>query len=98
MQHTSLLKLFRRILTILGLLCFAVPASPAEGNKPPSRKYSNVERLALPRLKVLHEDMLKLRAQRSAPAGLPGLNDYRCILHAHAEDSTHTGQGLRIKW
>ena len=25
---------------------------------------------------------------------LPGLNDYRCILHAHAEDSAHTGGTL----
>jgi len=28
------------------------------------------------------------------PPSLPELNDYRCILHAHAEDSTHTGGTL----
>ena len=38
--------------------------------------------------------MLKLQAQRiTIPARL-GWNDYRCILHAHAEDSAHTGGTL----
>jgi len=94
MQMKFLLQPTRTSLTILALLLFAIPALSAEGNKPPARKYSNVERLALPRLKAVHEDVLKLRAQRSAPAPLPGLNDYRCILHAHAEDSAHTGGTL----
>jgi len=66
----------------------------ADGNQPPARKYTNVERLALPRLKAAHEDVLKLRAQRKKVDPLPGLSDYRCILHAHAEDSTHTGGTL----
>lgn len=94
MQMKFLLQPTRTSLTILALLLFAIPALSAEGNKPPARKYSNVERLALPRLKAVHEDVMKLRAQRSAPAPLPGLNDYRCILHAHAEDSAHTGGTL----
>lgn len=81
-------------LTLLALLGFVQPALPAEGNQPPARKHSNVERLALPRLQAVHEDVLKLRAQRRKLDPLPGLNDYRCILHAHAEDSAHTGGTL----
>lgn len=81
-------------LAILALLCGPRPALSAEGNQPPARKYSNVERLATPRLKAVHEDVQKLRAQRSAIAPLPGLQDFRCILHAHAEDSSHTGGTL----
>lgn len=76
------------------LLAGSSAAPAAEVNQPPPRKYSNVERLELPRLKAAHEDVLKLRAQRVQPAPIPGLNDYRCILHAHAEDSDHTGGTL----
>ena len=83
-----------------GLVAFVLPGLvqsallAAEGNQPTARKYTNVERLALPRLKAVHEDVLKLRAQRKPLDPLPGLNDYRCILHAHAEDSSHTGGTL----
>ena len=95
MPHKLALRQFIRPgLTIIALLCFAHPALPADGNQPPARKYSNVERLALPRLKAAHDDVLKLHAQRAVLSPLPGLNDYRCILHAHAEDSTHTGGTL----
>jgi len=94
MHKKSLLQFIRPGLALMALLGLAQPALPSEGNQPPARKYSNVERLALPRLKAAHEDVQKLRAQRTAIAPLPGLNDYRCILHAHAEDSTHTGGTL----
>jgi hypothetical protein len=46
------------------------------------------------RLAAAHVDVWKYLAQRRAVAPLPGLTDYRCILHAHAEDSTHTGGTL----
>jgi hypothetical protein len=46
------------------------------------------------RLAAAHADVLKFLPQRMAVAPLPGLTDYRCILHAHAEDSTHTGGTL----
>src|SRR5205823_11361764 len=63
------------------------------GGQPP-RKYTNVERLALARLAAVHDDVQKLKLQRVSIPLLPGLNDYRCILHAHAEDSAHTGGTL----
>ena len=58
------------------------------------RKYTNVERLALAHLKSVHDDVEKLKRSRINIPPLPGLNDYRCILHAHAEDSAHTGGTL----
>ena len=66
MHNISLLQFIRLSLTIIALLCLAHPARSAEINQPPARKYSNVERLALPRLKAVHEDVLKLRATARA--------------------------------
>ena len=66
----------------------------ATAGEPPPRKYTNLERLALPRLAAVHADVERLKSQRVAVPPLPGLTDYRCILHAHAEDSTHTGGTL----
>jgi hypothetical protein len=61
---------------------------------PPARKYSNVQRLAVERLAAVHADVEKLKLQRIEIPPRTGLNDYRCILHAHAEDSSHTGGTL----
>src|SRR5262245_45502836 len=62
--------------------------------EPPPRKHSNLERLSLERLAAGHADVEKLKSQRRDIPSRPGLNDYRCILHAHAEDSDHTGGTL----
>lgn len=62
--------------------------------EPPKRLYSNVARLQLARLKAVHEDVLKLQAQRRTLPALEGMIDYRCIMHSHGEDSTHTGGTL----
>jgi hypothetical protein len=70
------------------------PVSTGIAGEPPPPKHSNVERLSLVRLAAVHDDVQKLNAQRISIPLLPGLNDYRCILHAHAEDSTHTGGTL----
>ncbi|MFI5457567.1 MAG: histidinol phosphatase [Isosphaerales bacterium] len=48
------------------------------------------------RLKAAHEDVTRIQRSRRAVPPLPGLNDYRAILHAHAEDSAHTG-GTRLE-
>jgi hypothetical protein len=78
-------------LLTLSLLTF-VPAGTA--GEPPPRKYTNVQRLSLARLAAVHDDVQRLKRRRVRIPPLPGLNDYRCILHAHAEDSTHTGGTL----
>jgi hypothetical protein len=69
-------------------------ASVAAASEPPPPKYTPLERLATTRLAAAHTDVLKYGKQRQAVAALPGLTDFRCILHAHAEDSTHTGGTL----
>jgi hypothetical protein len=71
------------------LFAFAVTAAD-----PPTRKHSNFERLSLEHLEAVHKDVEKLKTQRADIPLQPGLNDYRCILHAHAEDSNHTGGTL----
>lgn len=63
--------------------------------QPPERKHSNLQRLSLERLVAVHADVEKLKPQRIAIPPREGLNDYRCILHAHAEDSDHTGGTLK---
>src|SRR3954452_24276616 len=49
------------------------------------------ERMAPARLKAAHDDALRIQASRRTLPSPPGWNDYRAILHAHAEDSAHTG-------
>jgi hypothetical protein len=68
--------------------------SAGAAGEPPRRNYTNVERLSLVRLAAVHADLQNLQTKRVLIPPLPGLNDYRCILHAHAEDSTHTGGTL----
>ena len=69
--------------------------APVVAADPPPRKYSNVERLALERLAAVHADVEKLQRERVVIPPIPGLAAYRCILHAHAEDSDHTGGTLK---
>jgi hypothetical protein len=71
-----------------------VLVSAGTAGEPPRRKHTDIERLAPARLAAAHDDVKKLQARRVRVPPLPGLNDYRCILHAHAEDSTHTGGTL----
>jgi hypothetical protein len=75
-------------------LSLLVLVSAGSAGEPLRRKYANVQRLALARLAAVHADVQKLQTRRVQIPPLPGLNDYRCILHAHAEDSTHTGGTL----
>src|ERR1041385_3122129 len=57
----------------------------------PGEKLSSTERMKTPHLKAAHEDALRLAQMRKTLRPLPGLHDYKAILHAHAEDSAHTG-------
>jgi hypothetical protein len=63
-----------------------------QSNAPAVRpKYTPLERMAPERLKATHEDLERIGKTRRVLPALPGMNDYRAILHAHAEDSSHTG-------
>src|SRR5687768_15117986 len=73
------------------VLACALFASAVTAADPLPRRHSNIERLALERLAAVHADVEKLKARRTDIPARAGLNDYRCVLHAHAEDSDHTG-------
>lgn len=64
---------------------------PERPTEPPRRQMSTLQRLTLPRLAAVRRDIDGLAAGRREPPPWPGLTDFRAILHAHAEDSTHTG-------
>lgn len=72
------------------LLIASLLAAPVSA-EPPRRIHSNATRLTIPRLAAVHDDVQKYKSQRIVIPARPGWNDYRCILHAHVEDSTHTG-------
>jgi hypothetical protein len=76
-------------LFLLGLV--ASSRSMAVEGEAPRPKYSPTERMTPARLKAAHEDVLRIARSRRPPPPIPGLHDYRAILHAHAEDSAHTG-------
>jgi hypothetical protein len=84
----------RNDLVLYCLLPLTLLPSAGTAGEPPPRKHTNVQRLSLARLAAVHEDVRKLGRRRVRIPPLPGLNDYRCILHAHAEDSSHTGGTL----
>ena len=74
-------------IVLLALLSSSLPAQ----TNPPVRKYSSVERMQTAHLQAAHADAVRLQQQRHTLPPLPGLHDYKAILHAHAEDSSHTG-------
>ncbi len=57
----------------------------------PGRKYTSIERVKKERLQAVHNDRARLARERKAVSLATGYNDYRAVLHAHAEDATHTG-------
>jgi hypothetical protein len=80
--------------TISSIILCALVALPIFQSAPPlgpGRKYTTVERLQLARLRAVHEDRMRLQRARRPVSLRTGYEDYRAILHAHAEDSTHTG-------
>ena len=60
-------------------------------NGSPVGKFSPMERMQSVHLKSAHDDVLRLQKTRKTLDPLTNLNDYKAILHAHAEDSAHTG-------
>ena len=84
----------RRRKLVLSLATCVSLASATFAAEPLPKKHANLERLALVHLAATHADVEKLQRQRIEIPIRPGLNDYRCILHAHAEDSSHTGGTL----
>ncbi|MFO0802948.1 MAG: hypothetical protein U0791_07470 [Gemmataceae bacterium] len=79
------------LLRLIALCLTVLLGGAATGQDAPKRVRNNLERLAPERLKATHEDVQTLAKQRVAVPKRADLTDYRCILHAHAGDSTHTG-------
>src|SRR5215468_3236219 len=57
----------------------------------PGRKYTTIERLQPERLRAVHEDRMRYQKYLRNVSLETGYKDFRGVLHAHAEDSTHTG-------
>ncbi len=78
----------------LALSVVSSPASSLPSGDSPGRKHSTVKRLSIERLRAAHADIEALARLRRPVAAATGLTDFRAILHAHAEDSAHTGGTL----
>src|SRR5215475_1764090 len=57
----------------------------------PGRKYSSIDRVKAAHLRVVHTDRIRFASERKPVSVATGYKDYRAILHAHAEDASHTG-------
>lgn len=64
---------------------------PEHPTDPPARRLSTLERMTLPRLEAVQNDIRRLATQRRPIPPISGVTDFRVICHAHAEDSVHTG-------
>ncbi len=84
-------RLLQRGCGFILLWLIAASQAMAAAGEAPRPKYSPTQRMTPARLKAAHEDALRIGLLRRPPPSIPGLNDYRAILHAHAEDSAHTG-------
>jgi hypothetical protein len=62
----------------------------------PGRKYTTIERLQPERLRAVNEDRSRYQRARHSVFLETGYIDFRGVMHAHAEDSTHTG-GTRLE-
>lgn len=80
-------------ITLFSILCAFIALLPSQSapRLGPGRKYTTVERLALDRLRAVHEDRRRLQVSAQPVKIDTGYRDFRAILHAHADDSTHTG-------
>jgi len=57
----------------------------------PGRKYTSIERMKIEHLRAVHADRLRYSQEQRPVSIAIGYKDYRAVLHAHAEDATHTG-------
>ncbi len=87
----------RLAIFLITIAAFSLPVarfsaqSPAASKLGIGRKYSTIERMNPERLRAVNADKLKIQQGRQAVKLQTGFGDYKAILHAHAEDSAHTG-------
>ena len=82
-----------RRLSLTGFLlaCIALSTSGTAVEPMSGPRLSPTERMTPACLKATHESAQAFKAARKSLPDLKGLKDHRGILHAHAEDSAHTG-------
>ena len=85
----ALAAILRLAMVVPSVIAWALVAAPAA--ELPPRKYSPVERMQTAHLKATHEDAIRLQQHRRTLHSLSRLHDCKAILHAHVEDSAHTG-------
>lgn len=83
-----------RILIVCGV-CLVGGASLAD-QPSPGRKYSTLQRMEEAHLSAVHEARLNFARQRKSLPRLGVYNDYRAVMHVHAEDADHT-KGTRAE-
>jgi hypothetical protein len=76
------------------LTCFPTSGTIPAAGLGAGRKYTTLERLKPERLRAVREDRLRHQNSRRNVPPIEGYQDYRAIIHAHAEDSSHTGGTL----
>ncbi|HEY8460130.1 MAG TPA: hypothetical protein VIM99_07100, partial [Blastocatellia bacterium] len=74
---------------------FAYGFKTSQPQLKPGRKYSTIERMQPERLRAVNEDRTRYRRARHSVMLETGYSDFRGVMHAHAEDSTHTGGARR---
>jgi hypothetical protein len=70
---------------------YAQSAPPSPNKLGLGRLYSTIERMKPERLRAVNEDRMRIQRSRKTVSLRTGFDDYKAILHAHAEDSAHTG-------
>lgn len=90
--------MLKYLLCCVVVIAFCLPALPLENSSRsnaagprPGRKYATLERLKPERLRAVSEDRQRYQRSRTPVTLRTGYQEYRAILHAHAEDSSHTG-------
>jgi hypothetical protein len=64
---------------------------PLEAAEPLAKsRYSSSERMTRPRLEAADASVKALALKRRVLPEVPGMKDFRCSFHAHAEDASHT--------
>lgn len=81
---------------IICIICLSLALPPAAAFQQssasrPGRKYSMTERLQPERLRAVQRDRQRISQQRRPVSLHTGFQDFKAILHAHAEDAQHTG-------
>jgi hypothetical protein len=89
-------RFIQLLLISASLLCLALFAglvdnSLAQPGLGLGRRYTTIERLQPARLRAVQSTRQRFEQQRRPIKLLTGFKDFRAILHAHAEDATHTG-------